>query len=54
MGKIRVVFALSYDIETDDKNEAINQAENLFIEDVENRSCGLTEVFGVNTEEIKL
>ena len=49
---IRVVFALSYDIETDDENDAIDQAENLFVEEIDNRSCGLTKLFGVNTEEI--
>lgn len=48
-----VVFSLSYTIRAEDQKDAIDEAENKFIEEVGNQHSGLTELFGVNAEKIE-
>jgi len=54
MKKYNVVFALSYEIEAEDQNEARKQAEALFKEELSdrNRREGRTSIFlGCNIED---
>jgi len=45
MKKFNVVYALSYEIEAEDENEAREKAEVFFENDIQDRS-----LFGVNVE----
>lgn len=52
MKKYKVVFALSYEIEADNEIDAEDKASEVFCEEVDNSTSGLTEIFGCNVEEI--
>ena len=56
MAKFKVVFAIDYEVEAEDENSAIQEAEERFTDEVEHgdrRAVSLLELFGVHAEEIE-
>ena len=53
MRKYRVTAALSYDVEAEDQNDAIDKAESLLAQELEDLHCGVTEIFGFDAERIE-
>jgi len=49
MKKFKVVFAMSYNVEAEDENDALQLASDLFIEDGANQN--LLDVIGSDVEE---
>ena len=51
MKQYNVVFAINYKLTAESEKDAQEQAEKLFVDEIDNLHCGLTEVFGCHIDE---
>lgn len=49
--RFNVTFSISYKVTASKRSEAIDKAEQLFVVEIENLDCGLTEIFNAKVEE---